>query len=51
MKDKKEETIPYLPFAQSNFGPMRMNFFDPMGSYSGYPVNPMEKPVQDADDL
>ena len=24
---------------------------DPQGSYTGVPVNPEEKPVQDADDL
>lgn len=24
---------------------------DPMGSYTGIPLNPYEKPVQDADDL
>lgn len=24
---------------------------DPMGSYTGVPENPLEKPVQDADDL
>lgn len=25
--------------------------FDPLGSYTGRPVNPEEHPVQDADDL
>ena len=25
--------------------------FDPMGSYTGMPADPNEKPVQDADDL
>lgn len=25
--------------------------FDPMGSYTGVPADPKEKPVQDADDL
>ena len=24
---------------------------DPLGSYTGVPTDPMEKPVQDADDL
>ena len=24
---------------------------DPQGSYTGQPLDPMEKPVQDADDL
>ena len=24
---------------------------DPMGSYTGEPADPMEKPIQDADDL
>ena len=24
---------------------------DPFGSYTGLPINPLEKPVQDVDDL
>ncbi len=31
----------------SNFSPDT----DPQGSYTGKPLNPKEKPVQDADDL
>lgn len=27
------------------------SFTDPLGSYTGIPENPYEKPVQDADDL
>lgn len=27
------------------------NHFDPLGSWSGRPADPTEKPVQDADDL
>ena len=27
------------------------NKYDPFGSYTGYPIEPDEKPVQDADDL
>lgn len=25
--------------------------YDPMGSYTGIPQNPLERPIQDADDL
>ena len=25
--------------------------YDPFGSYTGRPVNPQERPIQDADDL
>ena len=31
--------------------PDKNNVFDPQGSYTGRPIDPMEKPVQDADDL
>ena len=31
--------------------PKNKNVFDPQGSYTGRPADPMEKPVQDADDL
>jgi len=31
--------------------PLRSKKTDPQGSYTGCPVNPLEKPVQDADDL
>lgn len=27
------------------------NVYDPMGSYTGLPRDPFERPVQDADDL
>ena len=30
---------------------VEMDHFDPLGSYTGRPVNPEEHPVQDADDL
>ena len=32
-------------------GPLGWICNDPMGSYTGVPADPMEKPVQDADDL
>lgn len=32
-------------------GPLGRNFMDPLGSYTGVPADPCEKPVQDADDL
>ena len=32
-------------------GPLGRNFMDPLGSYTGGPADPLEQPVQDADDL
>ena len=32
-------------------GPLGRNFMDPLGSYTGVPADPLEQPVQDADDL
>ena len=29
----------------------RKEAYDPMGSYTGIPQNPLERPIQDADDL
>lgn len=42
MKENKKENkmVKNLPIS-----------IDPMGSYTGRPVDPNEKPVQDADDL
>ena len=36
-----------VPAAQ----PLKFDPFDPLGSYTGCPKDPEEKPVQDADDL
>ena len=38
MKEKKREIEPVIQA-------------DPFGSYTGLPLNPLEKPVQDVDDL
>ena len=38
MKEKEKQTEPVIQT-------------DPFGSYTGLPLNPLEKPVQDADDL
>ena len=44
--DKMKITVK-VPSAQ----PLKPDPYDPFGSYSGVPVVPEEKPVQDADDL
>jgi hypothetical protein len=36
---------------QSVVNAVKPSHDDPSGSYTGKPVNPTEKPVQDADDL
>lgn len=33
------------------YGPDEPKVFDPLGSYTGLPADPVERPVQDADDL
>ncbi len=45
-KKKKEATL----FTRAD-GPIGAEKFDPQGSYTGIPVIPEEKPVQDVDDL
>jgi len=45
-----KKNTPYPPLE----GPMNtLGLFttDPMGSYTGRPIDPEEKPIQDADDL
>ena len=32
-------------------GPLGRSFTDPLGSYTGVPADPLDQPVQDADDL
>ena len=44
--DKKKDKKPVL-FAP----PMVPGIYDPMGSYTGLPKDPFDRPVQDADDL
>ena len=35
----------------SLYFPKNAEVFDPLGSYTGLPYDPVERPVQDADDL
>lgn len=49
-KDKDGSQIPVFPLLDiplNLLGPTT----DPLGSYTGRPLDPEEKPVQDADDL
>ena len=48
MKKKKEQKNEQW---ESVFATMERNAYDPLGSYTGRPTNPKERPVQDADDL
>ena len=48
MKKKDEHLKVIPPLLRSNFYPPIQ---DPMGSYTGIPLNPFETPVQDVDDL
>ena len=50
-REKNEQDIPYLPFTKEQFDFLGMMRTDPMGSYTGIPLDPLEQPVQDADDL
>ena len=47
-EQKKDSWSVIPPWLRSNFYPP---IADPMGSYTGVPVDPFETPVQDADDL
>ena len=51
MKRKKNDPLPLdLIRRQDVFVPR--NFpMDPLGSYTGQPIDPFDEPVQDADDL
>lgn len=56
MQNKKGQVIPYLNDAMisgvvADVPMSALIVTDPNGSYTGRPVNPDEKPVQDADDL
>jgi hypothetical protein len=50
-RGKKEPDIPCIPFTKEKFDFLGMMRTDPMGSYTGVPADPLEQPVQDADDL
>jgi len=49
--EKNERDIPYVPFTKEKFDFLGMMLTDPMGSYTGIPLDPLDQPVQDADDL
>ena len=53
MKKKQNDglVLPSYPPMGMPLNPLGPVLFDPMGSYTGRPVNPEEQPVQDADDL
>ena len=50
-KDKEELKIPAFPPLGMPINPLGPVITDPMGSYTGVPVDMMETPEQDADDL
>ncbi len=50
-REKADQDIPYIPFTKEKFDLLGMMLTDPMGSYTGRPMDPLEQPVQDADDL
>ena len=56
MKKKKQETentplIPSYPPWNLPYDPLGGVVVDPLGSYTGLPVDSGELPIQDADDL
>lgn len=48
---KKKHIVPIFPQDSVLYGTGSYDFADPLGSYTGLPEDPMDKPVQDADDL
>ena len=50
MKQEKDK-IPMIPLTRDKFDMLGMIVADPMGSYTGRPVDALDKPIQDADDL
>ena len=50
-REKTDRDIPYIPLTRDKFDMLGMALADPMGSYTGSPMDPLDKPVQDADDL
>ena len=52
MKQKhQQEQIPYLSHLEGPFHNIGISMTDPLGSYTGQPIDPFDQPVQDADDL
>ncbi len=50
-KDKLARKVTVYPPLMGDLNTFGLYNADPMGSYTGVPKEPMEKPVQDADDL
>lgn len=50
-RKKAGRNIPYIPLSTDKSDPLAVIVTDPMGSYTGRPVETNEKPVQDVDDL
>ena len=48
---KKQKSLFDIPLSRDKFDGMATIMSDPLGSYTGRPVDPSETPVQDADDL
>ena len=46
-----DRDIPCIPMTRDKFDMLGMMLTDPMGSYTGRFIDPLEEPVQDADDL
>ena len=49
MKDEKKKKMICVPVITPQG--INSSVVDPMGSYTGVPIVPLEEPVQDADDL
>ncbi len=50
-RDRKKPLVPIVPEGVSDMIRFPSSRTDPDGWYTGNPLNPFEKPVQDADDL
>ena len=50
-REKKQGNILNVPMSKDKFDPLSMILTDPFGSYTGRPLNLLDTPVQDADDL
>ncbi len=49
---KKKKIVPVLfPGTEVNVSAIQYTDSDPLGSYTGRPKDPLDTPVQDADDL
>ena len=48
---KKLKSLLDIPMSKDKFDMLGMVISDPQGSYTGRPMDPLETPVQDADDL